>query len=71
MSDFLSMIQETGNPDPSAIAKLMGCSVTDVETELQSLKDKGSLLGWVPLLNPKKIENGEVKSVIEVKISPE
>ena len=41
------------------------------ETELQSLKDNGSLLGWVPLLNPKKSENGEVKSVIEVKISPE
>ena len=71
MSDIISIIQETGNPDPSAIAKLMGCSVADVETELQSLKDNGSLLGWVPLLNPKKSENGEVKSVIEVKISPE
>ena len=43
----------------------------DVEKELHALKEDGSLLGWVPLLNPEKSENGEVKSVIEVKISPE
>ena len=71
MSEILSIIQETGNPDPLVIAKLMGCPPADVEKELHALKEDGSLLGWVPLLNPEKSENGEVKSVIEVKISPE
>ena len=71
MSDLLSIIQETGNPNPESLAKLLGRPVEDVESELQKLRDDGSLLGWVPLIHPSKTEGGEVKSVIEVKISPE
>jgi len=71
MSDLLSIIQETGSPNPESLAKLLGKPVEDVESELQKLRDDGSLLGWVPLIHPSKTEGGEVKSVIEVKISPE
>ncbi len=71
MSDLLSIIQETGSPNPESLAKLLGRPVEDVESELQKLRDDGSLLGWVPLIHPSKTEGGEVKSVIEVKISPE
>ena len=71
MSDLLSIIQETGTPNPESLAKLLGRPVEDVESELQKLRDDGTLLGWVPLIHPSKTEGGEVKSVIEVKISPE
>jgi DNA-binding Lrp family transcriptional regulator len=71
MSDLLSIIQETGTPHPESLAKLLGRPVEDVESELQELHNDGSLLGWVPLIHPSKTEGGEVKSVIEVKISPE
>ena len=71
MSDLLSIIQETGTPHPESLAKLLGRAVEDVESELQKLHNDGSLLGWVPLIHPSKTEGGEVKSVIEVKISPE
>ncbi len=71
MSDLLSIIQETGTPHPESLAKLLGRPVEDVESELQKLRDDGSLLGWVPLIHPSKTEGGEVKSVIEVKTSPE
>ena len=71
MSDLLSIIQETANPDPESIAKLLGRSHEEIKAEIQTLKENGSLLGWVPLLNPQKNDDGEVKSVIEVKISPE
>jgi len=71
MSDLLSIIQETGSPNPESLAKLLGRPVEDVESELQKLRDDGSLLGWVPLIHPSKKEGGEVKAVIEVKISPE
>ncbi len=67
MSDLLSIIQETGTPNPESLAKLLGRPVEDVESELQKLRDDGSLLGWVPLIHPSKTEGGEVKSVIEVK----
>jgi DNA-binding Lrp family transcriptional regulator len=71
MSNLLSIIEETGNPHPESLAKLLGRPVEDVESELQKLRDDGTLLGWVPLIHPSKTEGGEVKSVIEVKISPE
>ena len=71
MSDLLSIIQETGSPHPESLAKLLGRPVEDVESELQELHNDGSLLGWVPLIHPSKTEGGKVKSVIEVKISPE
>lgn len=71
MSELFSIIQETGTPHPESLAKLLGRPVEDVESELQKLRDDGSLLGWVPLIHPSKTEGGEVKSVIEVKISPE
>jgi DNA-binding Lrp family transcriptional regulator len=71
MSDLLSILQETGNPSSESLAKILDRSIDDVEKELQKLRDDGSLLGWVPLIHPSKTEGGEVKSVIEVKISPE
>lgn len=71
MSDLLSIIRETGTPHPESLAKLLGRPVEDVKSELQKLRDDGSLLGWVPLIHPSKTEGDVVKSVIEVKISPE
>lgn len=71
MSDLLSIIQESANPDPVSLGKILDRSPEDVENELKSLKDDGILMGWVPLINPSKGEGGQVRSVIEVKISPE
>ena len=71
MSDLLSIIQESANPDPVSLGKILDRSPEDVEKELKSLKDDGILMGWVPLINPSKGEGGQVRSVIEVKISPE
>ena len=71
MSDLLSIIQETADPRPENLATILGCSLAEVEEKLLALKDSGLLLGWVPLVNPSKSENGAVRAVIEVKISPE
>jgi DNA-binding Lrp family transcriptional regulator len=71
MSDLLEYLQETTDPDPSKIAKVMGISVDEVRSQLDALVADGSLLGWVPLVHPSKKDNGKVRAVIEVKISPE
>ena len=61
MNDLLSIIQETGDPNPASLAEILGCPVKEVEAEMQRLKKNGSLLGWVPLLNlPSKKVAGEV-----------
>ena len=56
MSNLLDILQETADPNPAKIAKIMGLTVDDLEAELQALRENGSLLGWVPLLHPSKKE---------------
>jgi DNA-binding Lrp family transcriptional regulator len=53
------------------MAEVLRLDVAAVEQELASLKEKGVLLGWRPVLNPEVLGNEQVFAVIEVKISPE
>ena len=71
MSELLSIIQETADPHPEALSKILGRTTAEVEAEIEALRQSGALLGWVPLINPSKTDGGDVRSVIEVKISPE
>ena len=71
MSNLLDILQETADPNPTKIAKILGLTVDEVESEIKLLKEEGSLLGWVPLLHPSHKGRESVRAVIEVKISPE
>lgn len=71
MSDLLDILQETADPNPTKIAKILGLPVEEVESEIKLLREEGSLLGWVPLLHPSHKGRESVRAVIEVKISPE
>ena len=71
MNDLLSVLQETADPRPERLAKILGCAPEDVERELEELRKNKTLLGWMPLLNPIHNDLEQVRAVIEVKISPE
>ncbi|MEL0112492.1 MAG: Lrp/AsnC family transcriptional regulator [Rickettsiales bacterium] len=71
MSDLLSTILETADPRPEVLSKILGRSREEVEAEIQDLRDQGTLLGWMPLLDPAKSESDQVRAVIEVRITPE
>ena len=71
MSNILDILQETADPDPSKLAKILDLTEEEVVAELETLRSEGTLLGWVPLLHPSKKESNLVRAVIEVKISPE
>lgn len=71
MSNLVDILQETADPNPSNLAKILNLSVEEVEKELSRLQADGDLIGWVPLVHPSKKDNNEVRAVIEVKISPE
>ena len=71
MSKLLSILHETADPRPERLAKILGCSVEDVENELEELSKNKTLLGWVPILNSNLNTPDLVRAVIEVKISPE
>ncbi len=71
MSKILEILQETADPDPSKLSKILNLSEEDVDRQLGELRASGHLLGWVPLIHPSKKKIDEVRAVIEVKISPE
>ena len=71
MSNILDILQETADPDPSKLAKILDLTEKEVVAQLETLRSEGTLLGWVPLLHPSKKESNLVRAVIEVKISPE
>ncbi len=71
MSNILDILQETADPDPSKLGKILDLTEEEVVAELETLSSEGTLLGWVPLLHPSKKESNLVRAVIEVKISPE
>ena len=71
MSNLLDILQETADPNPTKVAKILGLTVEEVESEIKLLREEGSLLGWVPLLHPSHKGRELVRAVIEVKISPE
>ena len=71
MSNLLDILQETADPNPTKIAKILGLPVEEVESEIKLLTEDGSLLGWVPLLHPSHKGRESVRAVIEVKIRPE
>lgn len=71
MSNILDILQETADPDPSKLGKILDLTEKEVVAQLETLRSEGTLLGWVPLLHPSKKESNLVRAVIEVKISPE
>ena len=71
MSNILDILQETADPDPSKLGKILDLTEKEVVGQLETLRSEGTLLGWVPLLHPSKKESNLVRAVIEVKISPE
>ncbi|HAU59647.1 MAG TPA: AsnC family transcriptional regulator [Opitutae bacterium] len=71
MSNILDILQETADPNPSILGKILDLTEEEVVAQLETLRSEGTLLGWVPLLHPSKKEINLVRAVIEVKISPE
>lgn len=71
MSSVLKLLLEGERLDTAQMAQVLGLSESEIEGELSRLQADGVLLGWRPVLNPERAQEGIVRAVIEVKISPE
>ena len=71
MNEVFKLLAEGERLNESQMAEILGMSVSEVEAELEGLKEKGLLLGWIPVLNPEEDDSLSVRAVIEVKITPE
>lgn len=71
MSSVLKLLLEGERLDTAQMAQVLGLSESEIEAELSRLQAEEVLLGWRPVLNPERVQEGIVRAVIEVKISPE
>lgn len=71
MSSVLKLLLEGERLDTAQMAQVLGLSESEIEAELSRLQADQILLGWRPVLNPERAQEGIVRAVIEVKISPE
>ena len=70
--EVLKLLLEGEMLDQHQIAQILALDEEMVERELASLKQRGILLGWRPVLHPSALADGEgVHALIEVKITPE
>ena len=71
MSSVLQLLLEGERLDTAQMAQILGLPESEIDAELTRLKAEEILLGWRPVLNPERTQEGVVRAVIEVKISPE
>ena len=71
MNEVLKLLTEGERLNESQMAEILGMSEDLVKKQLSALKEKGVLLGWIPVLNPEADAEMTVRGVIEVKITPE
>ncbi len=71
MSKVLEFLLRGERLSTSEMAEVLRIPIQDVEAEMERLREDGTLLGWIPVLNPDKLEEQRVSAVIELKISPE
>ncbi len=71
MNEVFKLIAEGERLSESQMAEILGLSEAEVGGQLAALKEKGLLLGWIPVLNPDETPEVAVRGLIEVKITPE
>lgn len=71
MNAVLKLLLEGGSLTTAQMAQVLNLTEDEVNRQLDQLKQDGVLLGWHPVLNVAKEEDGAVRAVIEVRITPE
>ncbi|MEM0967046.1 MAG: Lrp/AsnC family transcriptional regulator [Verrucomicrobiota bacterium] len=71
MSSVLNLLLRGERLSTSEMAEVLRVGPEVVEKEIQKLQQDGTLLGWLPVINPEKVEEQRVSAVIELRISPE
>ncbi|MGJ8654401.1 MAG: Lrp/AsnC family transcriptional regulator [Opitutaceae bacterium] len=71
MSSVLQLLLEGERLDTAQMAQVLNLSEAEVAAEITRLESENILLGWRPVFNPERAQEGVVRAVIEVRISPE
>lgn len=71
MNPVLKLLLEGGSLTTAQMAQVLNLPEAEVNRQLDQLKKDHIFLGWRPVLNLSQEDNGAVRAVIEVRITPE
>jgi DNA-binding Lrp family transcriptional regulator len=71
MNAVLKLLLEGGNLSTAQMAQVLKLSEAELNSQLDTLKKNGVLLGFRPVLNLELEDAERVRAVIEVRITPE
>lgn len=71
MSKVLELLLRGERLSTTDMADMLRVPAAEVEAEIRRLTEEGTLLGWLPVLNPDRLDDQRVSAVIEIRISPE
>lgn len=71
MDALLQVLRRDASLTVPQLAALLGCSESEVESQIASLRESGVLLGFRAVVNEEKLGREMVRAVIEVRITPE
>jgi len=71
MDELLKLLRNNALESPQDLAKMLGCSASDVKTRISEYEERGIIRGYKALINEDQLDLQSVRAVIEVKISPE
>jgi DNA-binding Lrp family transcriptional regulator len=71
MNPLIKLLFEGRSLSTAQMAQVLNLSESEINRQLDALKEEGVLLGVRPVLNLSREDSGVVRAVIEVRITPE
>ena len=71
MNPLIKLLLEGGGLTTAQMAQVLNLPEAEINRQLDQLKKERILLGWRPVLSLDREEDGSVRAVIEVRITPE
>lgn len=68
---ILKILEEDARIEDKTIADMIGISESEVKEAIDSLKNKGIIMGFKPIINLKKINKERISAIIQVKVIPQ
>ncbi len=71
MDELLKILQTNALESRENLARMLGCSVTDIEKRIATFEKSGVIRGYQAILNEDQLDLEKVTAVIEVKVTPQ
>ena len=71
MKILLEMLKKNARQSDDELARQLNAPVEEVRAWIKSMEHEGMIRGYQAVLNPDKLDNGDVRAVIEMRIRPE